>query len=224
MTAHSLCSLSEAGSSDTFLLCVCLECLLISSKFSTASIASILAAAQPEQRLGLADKPTPSSPHRPEPVHEVASTSQAFATSNVQGLQPAQPASPSSMYLPMETDPPASQSQSNRTPHQPPVTAATSPAAGGDSTSFGRADTGQAAASSQSESAMAEASPKDSSGAASVAASSTGGGGGTKPFPSGFDRHIHVFTREAVAAAEASDRYCPCHPCMFLIFWKHPDD
>ena len=197
----------------------------MSCKSSSASIASILAAAQPEQRLGLADKPTHSS-HQPEPVHEVASTSEAPATSDVQRLQPAQPASPSSMYLPMDTDPPASQPQSKRIPHQPPVTAATSPAAGGDSTSFGRADTGQAAASSQSESAMAEASPKDSSAAASVSASSTGGGGDTKPFPSGLDRHIHVFSREAVAAAEASDRYCPFHPCSsyFGSTLSPPDD
>lgn len=194
----------------------------MSCKSSSASIASILAAAQPEQRLGLADKPTHSSPHRAAPEHEAASTSHAPATSNVQGLQPAQPASPSSMYLPMDTDQPATQSQSNRTPHQPPIIAATGPAADCDSASSDRARTAKTTAGKQCEVATAESSPKDTSAGASELASASAGGGGTKPFPPGFDRHIHVFTREAVAAAEASDRYCPFHPCMFLIFRKHP--
>lgn len=112
----------------------------------------------------------------------------------------------------MDTDP-LVQPYSGAISHQQPVIATTCPAAAHDPIGSGRAAAAQIAAGHQSESASADASPKDSSTDASMAASSSDGS--TKPVPTGFDRTIHVFTREAVAAAEASSRYSLC-----LIFLK----
>ena len=159
------------------------------------------ATAQPKPRLGLADRPASSNPPQTAPMREATSISHTNAPASVLELPSAQPASPSSMYLPMDAEPSHSQSQSATHSLQPPVNA--TPAAAGDPASH-EASIAQPAAGSQSQAASAEASPKDKSANTSVAASLSGD---DKPPPAGFDRQIHVFTREAIAAAEANNRY-----------------
>lgn len=104
----------------------------------------------------------------------------------------------------MDTEPPTNHPQSEGISHQPPVLAATGPAAEDTLIASGRASAAQIATGNQLESDCADTSPEDSS---AMAASSSDGN--CKPIPTGFDRQIHVFTREAVAAAEASNRCSP---------------
>lgn len=160
------------------------------------------ATAQPKQRLGLADRPAPSSPPQMAPVHDITSTTDD-TTAGVSELPSAQPASPSSMYLPMDTESPHVQLHSGADLLQPRANAAVAPAAADDA-ACQQASTTQAAASIQSQGGGVKVSPKDDSANASAAASFSGG---DRRLPAGFDRQIHVFTREAIAAAEASNRY-----------------
>lgn len=185
------------------------------------------ATAQPKQRLGLTDRPAPSSPPQMAPVHDITSATEPDAPASVSELPSAQPASPSSMYQPMDTEPPHIQLQSGTDFLQPHANATVATAAADDAASQ-QASTTQAAAGSQSQGADVEASHKDNSTKATSAASFSGD---DRPPPLGFDRQIHVFTREAIAAAEASTRYtfltldaphviAACHMyqlCVFLM-------
>ena len=114
----------------------------------------------------------------------------------------------------MDTDPPASRMQSEGASHQPLADATATPAAADDAASH-RVTITQTETGSQSGSASVDASPNDSSADASVAASSSGS---AKSFQAGLDRQIYVFTREAVAAAEASNRYV-CLALRAIIAW-----
>ena len=146
-------------------------------------------AAQAEQRLGLTDKPAPTSSPQPLSVPAAASSLQADAACDPAKLPPAQPASPSIIYQPMDTTP-----LEQRQTHSAQLPA--------NSTSTLVASQ-NAALQGQSSPHTASASQAPETNDASAASSSSD----AKPIPAGFDRQIHVFTREAAAAAEASSRY-----------------
>lgn len=183
-----------------------------------AKLELIADTAQPKQRLGLTDRPAPSSPPQMAPVHDITSATEPDAPASVSELPSAQPASPSSMYQPMDTEPPHIQLQSGTDFLQPHANATVATAAADDAASQ-QASTTQAAAGSQSQGADVEASHKDNSTKATSAASFSGD---DRPPPLGFDRQIHVFTREAIAAAEASTRSDTELPPEFYDFT--PDD
>ena len=115
----------------------------------------------------------------------------------------------------MDTDPSANPPQSEGVSHQQPVIGTTGSAAEDDPLGSSRAVAARIAAGNQSEIASADASPEDSSAAASMAASSSDGS--IKPVLTGMDRQIHVFTREAAAAAEASNKYSLSNPTLLSL-------
>ena len=117
----------------------------------------------------------------------------------------------------MDTDPPVNRLQCKGNSHQLPVSATTGPAYQ-DGVGSDRARTAQTAAGNQVESARVDACAEESSADASVAASFSDGTS-NQPTPPGFDRQIHVFTREAVAAAEASNRYSLFAMFTAFLIW-----
>lgn len=163
-------------------------------------------AAEPEQRLGLTDNPIPTSSPQPVPDPGTSASNSDTATAvNLQELPAAQPASPSSMYQPMDTHLPEQTSRQTHL-HEPPSNAASTSIAAGNAAAQGQSAP-QTALASQSRAASPGVDPKDISDEASEESSAA------KPVPAGFDRQIHVFTREAAAAAEASSRLISSTPC-----------
>ncbi|KAA6416558.1 MAG: plant UBX domain-containing 1 [Trebouxia sp. A1-2] len=156
---------------------------------------------QNEQRLGLTDRLAPGVP---------APLSNAMPAASNEAAQ--QLASPAVMYAPVNTTPPAQSDTS-------PAPASVAQQHGG-STISNSPGTSSADRSSHTQTAVSSAqSATDSS---SVNEAPSASMHDTKPMPAGLDRHIHVFTRKAAAAAEASSRGDTDLPADFYDFT--PDD
>lgn len=171
--------------------------------FATAATSSsfhqhkVRVADEPEQRLGLADKPKASQ--------SAATPPNVPATEAPADLQPALPAA---MVMPMDiTQSTYSESAAVPSGQQPSAPTNGSQTLDSSRTSVSL-NTASRGASSQAQAASTDAElPSSSSTSDAAAVSSTDKGS----VPDGLDRPVHIFTREAAAAAEASSR---CQSCL----------
>lgn len=165
-----------------------------------------------EQRLGLTDRPAPSVPApslttlaaEPPPPLTAAPPASSEAAQQL--------ASPAVMYAPSNTSHPA-QSDTSPSPASAAQLRDSSMISNGLGTSSANRNSHTQTAVSNAQSAL------DSSLVNEAASASMHD---KKPMPAGLDRHIHVFTREAAAAAEASSRGDTDLPADFYDFT--PDD